>query len=173
MAYLIRSAKSGSDWTPNELLAFNIQVVPTDATVFFGDPVLPQPSISPIILGNLQMPDGDISDDERDFFLLLSSVENGFEESAVDYFTALLLRLVEYNNGRERMIRTRKEIGFFMAGQRVAAKTAVCVIERDVFILLVQEDKAISTKLNPGSSPRQLRPFLRTTQIVCQRVSQS
>ena len=141
MANLIRSAKSGSDWTRNELLAFNIQVVSTNATVFFGDPVLPQPSISPIILGNLQKPDGDISDDEKDFFLHLSSVDNGYEESAVDDFAALLLRLMKYNKGPERMIRTRKEISFFMAGQRVAAKTDVCIIEGDVFILLVQEDK--------------------------------
>ena len=141
MANLIRSAKPGCDWTPNEPFAFNIKVVPTNATVFFGDPVLPQPSISPIILGNLQKPDGDILDDEKDFFLHLSSVENGYEESAVDDFAALLLRLMKYNQGPECMIRTRKEISFFMAGQRVAANTDVCVIDRDAFILLVQADK--------------------------------
>ncbi len=141
MANLIRSAKSGCDWTPNELLAFNIKVVPTNATVCFGDPVLPQPSISPIILGNLAMPDDDISNDEKAFFLHLSSVENGYEESAVDDFAALLLRLMKYNQGPECMIRTRKEISFFMAGQRVAANTDVCVIDRDAVILVVQEDK--------------------------------
>ena len=147
MANLIRSAKSGSDWTINELLAFNIQVVPTNATVFFGDSELPQPSISPAILANLQMPDGDILDDERDFFLHLSSVENGFEESAVDDFAALLLRLMKYNSGRQRLIRSRKEISFIMAGQRVDVKTDVCVIENGLFILLVQEDKVNSCQL--------------------------
>ncbi len=87
------------------------------------------------------MPNGDISDDEKAFFLHLSSVEHGYEESAVDDFAALLLRLMKYDQGRQRMIRTRKEISFFMAGQRVAANTDVCVIDRDAFILLVQEDK--------------------------------
>ncbi|KAF8908177.1 hypothetical protein CPB84DRAFT_1725221 [Gymnopilus junonius] len=140
MANLIRSAKSGSDWTINELLAFNIQVVPANTTVFFRNPELPQLSISPMILDNLQMPDGDILDDERDFFLHLSSVENGFEESAVD-FAALLLRLLKYNSGRQRMIRSRKEISFIMAGQRVDAKTDICIIEDGLFILLVQEDR--------------------------------
>jgi hypothetical protein len=142
MANLIRSAKSGSDWTSNELLAFNIKVVDTNATTFFGNPELPQPFISPTILNNLHMPDGDLLDDERDFFLHLSSVENGFEESAVDDFAALLLRLMKYNSGRQRLIRSRKEISFVMAGHRVDAKTDVCVIEDGRFILLVQEDKA-------------------------------
>ncbi|KAF8908546.1 hypothetical protein CPB84DRAFT_1766905 [Gymnopilus junonius] len=63
MANLIRLAKSGSDWTMKELLAFNIQVVPTNTTVFFRNPELPQLSISPTILDNLQMPDSDILDD--------------------------------------------------------------------------------------------------------------
>ena len=48
---------------------------------------------------------------------------------------------MKYNKGPERMIRTRKEISLFMAGQRVAANTDVCVIDRDAVILLVQEDK--------------------------------
>ncbi|KAF8804161.1 hypothetical protein BYT27DRAFT_7340435 [Phlegmacium glaucopus] len=141
MANLIRSAKSGSDWTSNELLAFNIKVVDTDTTIFFGNPELPQSFISPTILNNLDMPDGDLLDDERDFFLHLSSVENGFEESAVDDFAALLLRLMKYNSGRQRLIRSRKEIPFIMAGHRVDAKTDVCVIEDGRFILLVQEGK--------------------------------
>jgi hypothetical protein len=84
------------------------------------------------------MPDGDLLDDERDFFLHLSSVENGFEESAVDDFAALLLRLMKYNNGRQRLIRTKKEISFVMAGHRVDATTDVCMIEDGRFILLVQ-----------------------------------
>ncbi|KAF8888734.1 hypothetical protein CPB84DRAFT_1749462 [Gymnopilus junonius] len=141
MANLIRLAKSGSDWTMNELLAFNIQVVPANTTVFFGNPELPQPSISPMILDNLQMPDGDILDDEQDFFLHLSSMESGFEESTVDDFASLLLCLLKYNSGRQCMICSRKEISFIMAGQWVDAKTDICIIEDGLFILLVQEDK--------------------------------
>lgn len=76
MANLIRSAKSASDWSIYDLLAFNIEVVPTNAADFFADPELPEPSISRTIHDNLQMPDGNILDDERDFFPHLSSVEN-------------------------------------------------------------------------------------------------
>ncbi|PPQ87155.1 hypothetical protein CVT25_000145 [Psilocybe cyanescens] len=142
MANLIRSAKSGSDWTINELLPFNIQVAPVNATLFFEDPDLPQPSISETILNNLQMPDdGDISEDARDFFLHLSSVENAFEESAVDDFAALLLRLMKYNSGRQSLIRSRKDISFIMAGHRVDAKADVCVMENNLFSLLVKEDR--------------------------------
>lgn len=80
----------GSDWTSNELLAFIIRVANTDATMFFGNPDLPQPLISPTILDTLHMPDGDLLDEERDFSLHMSSVENGFEGSAVNTFAALL-----------------------------------------------------------------------------------
>ena len=75
-------------------------------------------------------------------FLHVSSVENGFEESAIDAFAALLLRLMKYNSGRQHLIRYRKEISFVMAGHRVDAKTDVCVIEDGRFILLVQEGRA-------------------------------
>ena len=43
MAQLIRSAKSGSDWTDADLLAYNISITPTPPAVFFqsgADPSL-------------------------------------------------------------------------------------------------------------------------------------
>ncbi|KAF8969914.1 hypothetical protein BDZ97DRAFT_1596519, partial [Flammula alnicola] len=52
MANIIRSAKSGSDWTMNELLAYNIHVVDEDVATFFGHPNLPAPTVDPIILNN-------------------------------------------------------------------------------------------------------------------------
>lgn len=47
MANLIRTAKSGSDWTAHELAAYNIRVEPQDAATFFGTPVLPDPVLAP------------------------------------------------------------------------------------------------------------------------------
>ncbi|KZT20273.1 hypothetical protein NEOLEDRAFT_1165115 [Neolentinus lepideus HHB14362 ss-1] len=41
MANIIRSAKSGSDWTENDLEAYNIQVRLEDAATFFGKDNLP------------------------------------------------------------------------------------------------------------------------------------
>ena len=45
MADLIRSAKSGNDWTENDLEAYNIQLQFEDAATFFGDSILPLPEI--------------------------------------------------------------------------------------------------------------------------------
>jgi hypothetical protein len=90
MEHLIRSAKPGSDWTSNELLAFNQHRGGRHqyyGATFFGNPELPKPFISPRILNNLHEPDGALLDDERDFLLHLSSGE-WIRKSAVD---ALLL----------------------------------------------------------------------------------
>jgi hypothetical protein len=40
---LIRSAKSGSDWGPNELAAYNVKVESQDAAPFFEVDPLPEP----------------------------------------------------------------------------------------------------------------------------------
>ncbi|KAM6499929.1 hypothetical protein JOM56_005437 [Amanita muscaria] len=42
-----RPAKSGSDWTQNDLVAYNIKVICQDAGTFFKSPALPAPSIIP------------------------------------------------------------------------------------------------------------------------------
>ena len=39
MANLVRLAKSGSDWGPNELLAYNISIVEEDQQTFFSGPL--------------------------------------------------------------------------------------------------------------------------------------
>jgi len=43
------SAKSGSDWTANELVAYNITVVHQDAATFFEISNLPQLAINPTL----------------------------------------------------------------------------------------------------------------------------
>ncbi|TFK78742.1 hypothetical protein K466DRAFT_506815 [Polyporus arcularius HHB13444] len=45
MANRIRSAKSGSDWTENDLAAYNIQIQYQDAPTFFGVDHLPPPAV--------------------------------------------------------------------------------------------------------------------------------
>ena len=41
MANLVRSAKSGSDWTTNELLSYNIKVMEQSLVDFFQEANLP------------------------------------------------------------------------------------------------------------------------------------
>ncbi|KAJ8496415.1 hypothetical protein ONZ45_g12479 [Pleurotus djamor] len=147
MASIIRSAKSGSSWTDNELIAFNITVVDTDIQTFFGIDQLPPPGVSDVILQTEGMPDDeDLEKVEWSFFALLEdamSLTPG-QESSVDDFARFLLELLGYDSGK-RVIHSRRELNFTMCGQRVDAKTDICVMRRiglgAQYVLLVQEDK--------------------------------
>jgi hypothetical protein len=158
MANLIRSAKSGSNWGINELIAFNIEVVDVDAATFFGNATLPQPMVSSVILDYLNEPAVALSKSDMDFFAYLEdamAIPPG-EESLVDDFAAFVLKMMRYDEGR-RVIHLRKEMGFEMCGERVDAKTDVCVMERSgpgaKYLLLVQEDKVRSANSPYRRSP--------------------
>lgn len=147
MATLIRSAKSGSAWTPNDLRAFNIQVLREDIQTFFGMADLPVPqNISPVIWNNAEAPAGQLSKTEKHFFAYLEDAMRNppGEKSLVDDFAVFLLGMLDYDDG-QRVLHTRKEMSFYMCGSKVDAKADVTVIERQgplfQYILLVQEDK--------------------------------
>ncbi|KIM79919.1 hypothetical protein PILCRDRAFT_823099 [Piloderma croceum F 1598] len=154
MANLVRSAKSGSSWGMNELIAFNIEVIDVNAQTFFGNAILPQLTLSPVILDNLEEPAGPLHKADMDFFAYMEDamiIPPG-EESLVDDFAAFVLKMMRYDEGR-RVIHLRKEMGFEMCGQRVDAKTDVCVMERSgtgaKYLLLVQEDKRHLSRDDP------------------------
>ena len=142
MANLIRNAKSGSDWTHNELKAYNIIVEYQDAATFFGQP-LPNPPVHPDLLNYLSADDQ--TDDEA-FILLrlmeLAMVPRPSQESATADFAAHLLKILGYAP-RPRVIRTRNDIPFLICGEYRKAQTDVCILSRDGILinLLVQEDK--------------------------------
>ncbi|KAF8965959.1 hypothetical protein BDZ97DRAFT_1729627 [Flammula alnicola] len=145
MANIIRSAKSGSDWTTNELRAYNIRIVDKDAATFFGHPNLPAPTVDPIILNNLDTPPGPITRSTRLFFRYLKDTTERFPpgpptEAAIDDFVSHLLGLLGYDEP-DRVIHQRMEIGFIMCGTRVDAKPDICVLDDDGYLLLVQADK--------------------------------
>ncbi|KAK0221372.1 hypothetical protein IW262DRAFT_1373266 [Armillaria fumosa] len=144
MANIVRSAKSGSDWTVNELLAYNINVVDEDVATFFGLPNLPAPTVDPIILNNPDKPPGPITRSTRLFFRYLKDTTERFPpgaatKSAVDDFASYLLGMLGYDEP-DRVIHQRMEIGFIMCGMRVDAKPGICVLDDDGYLLLVQED---------------------------------
>lgn len=160
MANFIRSAKSGSEWTADELVAYNITVESVDAEAFFGQTALPPATVSPLILDSLDMP-LDANRSERDFFKYMEDAMIS-EESHVDDFAVILLRLADYDVGK-RIIHSRKELGFMMSGQRVMAKPDVCVMDHHGAggcVLLVQEDKVrdrnATNKPRPSSQGRHL-----------------
>ncbi|KZP20346.1 hypothetical protein FIBSPDRAFT_827148 [Athelia psychrophila] len=152
MAQIIRSAKSGSDWGTNELLAFNIRIEDKTDAQFFGQPLPANVNISSIVLNHLDEPQN-ATKSESDFFAYLEDAMTipPNEESFVADFAVQVLKLMGFDAGR-RVIHTRKEISFEMCGQRVDAKMDVCVMERGPggrFLLLVQEDKRHLSPADP------------------------
>jgi len=119
MANLIRSPKSGSDWTVNDLIAYNITIVRQNAATFFGQAVLTVPPHHPDLLNRLTA-----------------------DEMADDESYQQLLRVMGYaGRALGRDLRSRKDIPLFICGEWRHAKTDVCVMDTNGYLLLVQEDK--------------------------------
>ncbi|PPQ93700.1 hypothetical protein CVT25_001741 [Psilocybe cyanescens] len=125
MANLMRSAKSSSDWSGNELLAFNIRVVDAGIAPFFNTTELPQPTVSTTILANIDKPDAPLMKDDRLFFQYMKMVEKPrISEFCVNDFAAFLLRITNHDESddQDRVICQRTKISFPMVGQRVEAR---------------------------------------------------
>ena len=132
MAAIIRSAKSGSDWTTNDLRAYNINVVNEDIVTFFGIDHLPYPPVRPVILTNLDYPANGLPDrEDRLFFdyMHYAMLTPPGEVSAVNDFAAHILSMLRYDEP-DRVIRQRKDIPLFTCGSETHAKTDICVMDR-------------------------------------------
>lgn len=145
MADIIRSAKSGSDWTHNETTSYNIHLSFEDAATFFGVAQLPAPAIDNEIL-TVESADDTVSDANFDLLSLLDIAMEASnpQESAVDDFAVALFHALGYIH-RPRVARTRQELRFLICGESRYAKPSVSLIDRSVddIILLVQEDKRL------------------------------
>ncbi|PPQ68891.1 hypothetical protein CVT25_009014 [Psilocybe cyanescens] len=107
---LIRSAKSGNDWSQYELAAYNITVEPQDAATFFGVDPLPETHVPTDMLDKLE------AEETTDLasFLTISAMDlamgiTPLEESAVDDFVVRLFDILGYTN-RDVLLRTRKDM---------------------------------------------------------------
>lgn len=141
MANLIRSANPGNDWTDNELLGFNIVIQNVDVATFFGTPQLPQTTVAPVILNNIERPAPTtvLSKDERLFFKYLERAIL-YEEAAVHDFSGHLLRMLNFDDN-ERSIVGKREMGFTMCGTRVWAKADIAILDDADYSFIIQEDK--------------------------------
>src|SRR6266702_724987 len=143
MANLIRNAKSGRDWTINDLTAYNISIVRQNTATFFGQAALPPPPHHPDLLNRLtadEMADEESYQVVRYMDLAMSLIPG--EESAVDDFTMQLLRVMGYaGRALGRDLRSRKDIPLFICGEWRHAETDVCVMDTNGYLLVVQEDK--------------------------------
>ena len=147
MTNIIRSAKSGSHWTHNELLAYRITVTPIQPQAFFGqeaDPPLTglvDPALLTCPVNPKESPH--LSDASYYFLRHLYDATTSSQESAVDDFARELLRVVGFIE-RGLILRNRFIIPLNICGDATkVAQTDVCLADGDSLILLVlQEDKS-------------------------------
>ena len=148
MTHFSRSTKSGSDWTENELFAFNIIIQDVDIATFFRVPHLPPTTVFPVILDNALQPDFPISKDDRLFFQYLERANIG-EEATVDDFVGHILRMLNFDEGR--LIASKRELSFTTCGTRVWAKADITVMDNAEYSLMMQEDKVSHVGLSWGT----------------------
>jgi hypothetical protein len=131
MANLIRSAKSGSDWTTNDLLAYNIRVSSQSPDEFYGQPlptVASLSSLDPNLLSGTLGTQG-LSDETYRLlqYLDLASRANSGQESAIDDFAREILRALGYEK-RGLLLRSRYAIPLLISGDpNRSAQTDVCL----------------------------------------------
>jgi hypothetical protein len=154
MANLIRSAKSGSDWTQNDLLAYNIKVSSQSPLSFYGRPLPPVGSLNnldPNLVSGTLNTQGLKDDTYRLLqYLDLASTANAGQESAIDDFAREILRVLGYEM-RGLLLRSRYAIPLLICGEpNRSAQTDVTLIHGSSTILLVlQEDKTSVSGRDP------------------------
>ncbi|KAJ8469777.1 hypothetical protein ONZ45_g16780 [Pleurotus djamor] len=157
MANLIRSAKSSSGWTLNELDSYHISLNQLDALSFFGLKELPSPSVDSELLAN-----SDASATQQDHhaqlltYLDLTIIPEK-EEPAVLDFTVALFKNLGYVR-RQRVARTRVNLPLLICGENKHAQADALLLntspENDI-LLLVQACKRLD-RLDPVCTKAQL-----------------
>lgn len=154
MANLIRSAKSGSDWTTNDLLAYNIRVSSQSSYRFYGQPVLTFANLSsldPHLLSGTLSTQG-ISDETYRLlqYIDLASRANSGQESVINDFAKEILRALGYEK-RGLILRSHYAIPLLIGGEpNRLAQTGVCLLQGSSTILLVvQGDKTADNVRDP------------------------
>jgi len=151
MANLLRTAKSGSDWTRAELDAYNITIVPQTKTEFFGTNDFPDPT-EPSLLGFMTNESRQTATDKKTKQLLhyldLAMDPKMGQEAAVDNFAAELLRGLNYDDN-DRIVFIRHALPFLICGENSIAQTDVCLMDDDEILLLLQEDKRLTSMKDP------------------------
>ena len=134
MANLVRFARSGSDWSRNQLLAYRITVAPIQPQEFYpheADPPLKGLDPTPINTP-LDLDDANVLDDTYRFLACLKLATNGSQETATDDFARELLRVAGFEEReRGRILRTHTTIPLSICGENnTVAQTDVCLVDR-------------------------------------------
>jgi hypothetical protein len=151
MSDIIRSCKSGSEWTENELEAYNIRVINIDNPCDFFGTRIENVNLQDVPNGVLVCEEFDMANDLPTYkflrYLDLAMRPDEGQESAVDDFAAEILRMMQYES-IGHIICLRKDIKLLMCGQETHAKTDVCVLDTNDILLLIQEDKSHINRSN-------------------------
>lgn len=152
MANLTRSAKSGSDWTDNDLMAYNITISSTPPEKFFSTP---DPSLDHIDPAILDAPPGDdnpdLSDATAEYLGYLDYATRPSQECFIVDFAAETLELLGFNKRPTPTgVHRRYTIPLVICGEaNHVAQTDVCLIHRPTLILLVLiEGKTLTNGVN-------------------------
>ncbi|KAJ6611472.1 hypothetical protein B0H10DRAFT_1882648 [Mycena sp. CBHHK59/15] len=150
MANLIRSAKSGSDWTVNELRAYHItikSISPDEFFLFGPDP--PLDHLDPAILTTPPGADDlELSDSTARYLGYLDLATNA---SLIVDFARETLYLLGFSE-RNVILSTRYTIPLTICGEtNRTAQTDVCLLHRPTLILLVLVDDNPSIPTDPQS----------------------
>jgi hypothetical protein len=155
------NAKSGSDWTTNDLLLFKIRVsAPQSPEEFYGQPLPTVASLSGLdsnlLFGTLGTQG--LSDETYRLlqYLDLASKANSGQESAVHDFTREILRSLGYEK-RGLLLRShyrsRYAIPLLGCGEpNISAQADVCLVQGSstTILMVVQEDKDILSARDPA-----------------------
>ena len=150
----IRSAKSGSEWSQNELIAYNISVSPVPAEKFFS--AVAEPSLDHLDPNILTAPAGtegaNLSDAVIAYLGYLDVAVKATQQSSIHDFAARTLDLLGFNE-RSTLVATRYAIPLTIcADSNQIAQTDVCLLHRPIMVLLVLiEDKTLSNRTDTES----------------------
>jgi hypothetical protein len=153
MANIIRSAKSRSDWSKNELLAYNITVQLQDVVNFFGHELGLTNDLNPNLFSSADPTIAvDFSKETYRFlaYLDLASRANAGQESAINDLARSVLEVTGFDE-TGTVLHTRYDIPFTICGDsHRAARSDVCLVHLNSMILLVvQEDKTAFSLSDP------------------------
>ena len=143
----IRSAKSGSDWSSNELLAYNISISGVAPEAFFSS--VAEPSLDHLDPNILTAPpgaeDANISDAVIAYLGYLDIAISATQQSSIDDFAVRALDLLGFNE-RGTIVATRYVIPLTICGDsNQVAQTDIFLLHRPTMVLLVLiEDKTLS-----------------------------
>jgi len=132
MTDLIRTAKSGSDWTTNNLWDYNIRVSSQSADQFYGQPLPTVESLSSIDPNLLSGTIGTRGLSNETYRLLqyfdLASRANSGQESVIDDFVKEILPALGYEK-RGLLLRSRYAIPLLISGDpNRSLQTDVCLV---------------------------------------------